>query len=322
MGIRVIGTGSAVPERVITNDDLAAIMDTSDEWIRTRTGIAERHILSDGESLTDLATAAAERAIEMSGVAPEDIGVVICSTLRGDYLTPGVAALVSNGLSVPSGAVIYDINMACSGFVVALNAAAAHLAAGASKYALVIAAEGLSRLVDWSDRGTSVLVGDGAGAVVVEYGESFLWDFEMRTDSDPSVLHVNRTTDNCPYNTEENDGFMIMAGQEVYKFAVSSVVERVGSILQRNSLTVEDVSKVLLHQANMRINRSAVSKLGGGEDKFPHNMERYGNSSSATVPILFDELARKNTFRCGDKIILCAFGAGMTSAACLVEWGR
>jgi len=321
MSIKIIGTGSAVPKQIVTNDDLAQIMDTSDEWIRTRTGIEERHILGDGEGILDLARCAAENAIEMAGISPDEIGVFIATTLRGDYVTPGIAALISNELGIPHNAVVFDINMACSAFVVALNIARAQLHCSTSKYALVISAEALSRLVDWGDRSTCVLVGDGAGAVVVEKDADCAWDFEMHTNSDHSALRVDRVSDNCPYNSEEAEGFMLMNGQEVYKFAVSSVTTRVRSILERNGLVIDDVKKVLLHQANMRINRSAVTKLGGGDEKFPHNMERYGNTSSATVPILLDEVVRRGDVSQHDRLIFCAFGAGMTSAACLIECG-
>ena len=319
MGFKIIGTGSAAPKRAVTNDDLAKIMDTSDEWIRTRTGICERRILADDETLTDLAVCAGKGAIDMAGISAESVGVVICSTMCGDYITPAVAALAAGQLGVPENAVVLDMNMACSGFIVALNAAEAYLSSGMAKYALVISAEALSRLVDWSDRSTCVLVGDAAGAVVLEASDDIV-DFDIKTDGGFELLRIDRRSDNCPYNAAEESGVMRMNGQEVYKFAVSSVTERIESILKRNSLTIDGISRVLLHQANMRINSSAAHRLGGGDEKFPHNIERYGNTSSATIPVLLDELCRDGKLEAGTKMIFCAFGAGMTSAACLIDW--
>ena len=321
MGMRIAGCGMAAPERIVTNDDLAKLMDTSDEWISTRTGIRRRHVLSGSEELAPLGAAAAKKAIANSGLEAQQIDLCIVTTVAGDYKTPSMSCLISGMLGLHC--ITLDINMACCSFIYALNTAWAYLSSGLARNALVISAESMTRLSDWNDRSTCVLFGDGSGAVVLTLDEDRADPvFDLKAEGSEGWRHLYsfRQTGNSPFLDETKtggDGFLHMDGQDIYKFAVSSVCERVRGVMEKAGVNDGDVGAYLLHQANLRIMKSAAAKLGGAE-KFLHNIEEYGNTSSASIPILLAEKCAD--FKRGEKIIMCAFGAGLSSAACLLEW--
>ncbi len=316
MGLKIIGTGAALPSKVVTNDDLTAHMETSDEWISQRTGIRQRRILSGSETLLELGTTAAKQAIGEAGITPDEIDLLIVSTLGGDYKTPSMSCLLAGELGIDC--ITMDINMACCGFLYALNTVTAYINAGMAKRALIVSTEALSRLADWTDRSTCILFGDAAAAAVLEQGDSDpIFSMQVTGKNGWEHLHALRSTDNCPFNDFEDEGRLHMNGQDIYKFAVSSITARINEVLDKCALTIDDIDKVLLHQANLRIIKGAVTRFGH-PDKFPHNIENYGNTSSASVPLLLHEEAKN--LRRGDKLILCAFGAGLSSAACLLEW--
>lgn len=320
MSFQISGTGSALPQNVVTNDDLAAFIDTSDEWIRTRTGIQSRRILTDGESLLSLAAEACDKAMADAGIAPDTVDLLICTTLVGDYISPAMSCLIAKACGLSGRAITLDMNMGCCGFIYGLNMANAYFTSGAVKRAVVVSAEGLSRLVNWEDRSTCCLFGDAAGAVVLTAKEGAKIDFDLKVSGNSDILNITRGGDNCRYNSYDGRAALGMNGQEVYKFAVSSIAERIGEICARNGLSYNDISKFFLHQANMRIINSAIRHTGVPDEKIPHNIERTGNTSSATIPVLLDEVSRAGGLARGDRIILCAFGAGLASAACLLEW--
>ncbi len=319
MGIRILGTGSAVPARTVTNDDLSLILDTSDEWIRTRTGIQTRHILGDEESLISLGTAAVERALDMAQVEKPNIDLLILCTVGGDWVSPSGSAILQKTVGLPDHCITFDLNMGCCGFIYGLHVAAAYLASGMAHRAVVVSTEAISRHADWTDRATCCLFGDAAGAVVVEATDAPT-RFDIKVTGDDAHLGIHRGEDNCPYHTSGAPHQLYMNGQEIYKFAVSSVAERIEALLASAALSSDDIELFFLHQANMRIIDSAIRRLHVSPDKFPHNIEHYGNTSSASIPLLLDEVNRAGRIARGQKLILCAFGSGLASAACLVEW--
>lgn len=321
MSFQILGTGSSLPKTIVTNEDLTRFLDTSDEWIRTRTGICTRHVMNDDESLLSLATDACKKALENADADPADIELLICTTLLGDYVSPAMSCLIAAELGLSDRCITLDMNMGCCGFEYGLHAANAYFSSGAvTKKAIVVSAEGLSRVTDWNDRATCCLFGDASGAVVLSAAPDRKVDFDWKVNGNADVLFIERHSDNAPWNTFEGKGTLGMNGQEVFKFAVSSINERINALLDKNGVSADDVSKFFLHQANIRIINSAIHKMGVAPEKFPHNIERYGNTSSATIPVLLDEVNRAGELHRGDKIVLCAFGAGLASAACLLEW--
>lgn len=319
MGLKILGTGSCVPAQIITNDDLSQILDTNDEWIRTRTGISTRHILNDEESLVKLGTTAVENAMAMADTDRSEIGLLICCTVGGDWLTPSGAAMIKESLGLSERCVTFDLNMGCCGFVYGLHAAMAYLESGLCRKAAVVSTEALSRHADWTDRSTCCLFGDAAGAVVVERSDTPT-PFNIKVNGDARFLGIDRGTDNCPYHTSGEPHKLFMNGQVIYKFAVSAVPKCIDELLAETGLSGDDIDLYFLHQANMRIIDSSIRQLGQPAEKFPHNIENYGNTSSATIPLLLDEVNRQGSLARGQKIILCAFGAGLASAGCLIEW--
>lgn len=324
MRTRIIGTGSFAPPRVVTNDDLAEIVETSDEWIRTRTGINQRRI-SEGPGVTDMAAEAARRAIEDAGIKPEEIDIIIIATTTADYCFPSAACEVQ-GIVGAVNAVGYDISAACSGFIFALNTADAFIRAGTCQTGLIIGVDNLSKIVDWTDRSTCVLFGDGAGAAVVRRGQDKEGKGLIRTEmgSDgrkASVLQCqSRTMGNFLTGTVPKPGYITMEGQEVFKFAVKKVPECVRKLLIDSGTDMDQVKYLILHQANYRICESIAKRLNISMDKIPINIERYGNTSGATIPMLLDELNREGRLEKGDKLVLAGFGAGLTWGAVLLEW--
>lgn len=320
MTTRIIGTGRAIPNRNVTNDELAKVMDTSDEWICSRTGIRSRNIAVE-ETTTSMAAAAARKAVERSGITPEEIDLIIVGTVSSDMYYPSTACLVQAELGAVN-AVAFDLAAGCSGFLFALNTAHSYLSSGMAKCALIIGAETLSKMMDWSDRSTCVLFGDGAGAAVVKADTVGIRSVVAHSDgSGGDVLTCeNRVTGNLLVQREQQFNYTQMAGQEVFKFAVKMVPKCIQEVLDKGGLTVEDVDYFLLHQANKRIIESVAKRLKVSLDKFPMNIECYGNTSAASIPILLDELVEEGRFKKGDIIVMSGFGAGLTWGATLLEW--
>ena len=317
---RIVGTGSYVPEQIVTNDDLAKIVETNDEWIRTRTGIRQRRIATS-EGTSDLAAKAAERAIEQAGIKPEEIDLIILATSSQDYCFPSGACEVQGRVGAVN-AVCYDLSAACTGFVFALNTAQAFIQSGVYRTALVVGSEVLSKLIDWKDRSTCVLFGDGAGAVVVRADETGILGFQMHSDGTKgNVLTCGaRSNGNFLMNQKPELSYMTMDGQEVFKFAVKKVPEVISQLLEKTGTPIEEIRYFVLHQANYRIIESVAKRLKVGMEKFQANMEYYGNTSGASIPLLLDEMNRAGKLNPGDKIILSGFGGGLTWGATLIQW--
>lgn len=317
MNFNIVGTGSYLPEKVVTNDDIAKIVETSDEWIRQRVGISERRIATH-ETCVDMAVGAANAALEAAGIKADELDLILASTVSGDDASPSVACMVQNRIG--ASCMAYDINAACSAFLFLLETAAGYFARGKVKKALVIGAEKLSRILDWTDRSTCVIFGDGAGAAVLELGDGYV-DSTFDVKGGDDVIKIPHYHGNSPFDiTEKLSPFIHMAGQETFKFAVSSITRDVAMLLERNNLTPEDIKYIVPHQANARIIDTAARRLKMPLEKFYMNIDRLGNTSSASVPIALDELARSGKLKKGDKIILCAFGGGLASAAALMVW--
>lgn len=320
MTIRIMGTGSYLPENIVTNDDLAKIMDTSDEWIASRTGIRARHLVKE-ETTAQMSAEAAKKALDEAGMKAEDLDLIIVGTLSGDYVTPSTACEVQAILGAEK-AVAFDINAACSGFMFAMNTAYAYIHSGIYQNALVIGAETLSKLMDWNDRSTCVLFGDGAGAAVVRADKAGLIHFTQGADgSKGMVLSCRGRMNNNPLvkNSGKPD-YVSMDGQEVYKFAVSTVPASIQKVLEEADLEVTDIKYFLLHQANIRIIQSVAKRLKADINKFPTTLEYCGNISAGSVPILLDEVNKKGMLQRGDKLVMAGFGAGLTWSAAVIEW--
>ena len=317
--MKIIGTGRAHPAKVVTNAMLEQFLDTSDEWIKTRTGMSERRVISS-ERLEDLAAEASLQAIADAGLKPADIDYIICSNVVNEYITPGLSCIVQGAIGAKCACV--DVNAACSGFIYALDMADDRLKSGKAKNILVVAAEEPTRMVDWNDRSLCVLFGDGAGAVVVTEGEGMICS-RLTTTSKIDCLHYLRTLEPTPYITkEEYSAPMYMNGKEVFKTAVLSSSRDIKVMLDEACLKPSDIKYYVLHQANMRIIEAIANWLKLDMSHFPTNVERCGNTSSASVPLLLDELAREGKLQKGDKILMSAFGAGFTTGACIIEWTK
>lgn len=321
MKTRIIGTGSCLPKTVVTNDDLSKIMDTSDEWISSRTGIRERHLAVE-ETTASMSIEAAKRAMENAGVTAGEIDLIILGTVSGDFVTPACACEVQAAIGADRAAA-FDINAACSGFMFALNIANAYIQAGLYRTALILGAETLSKIVDWEDRSTCVLFGDGAGAAVVRADEACgLLAFDQGSDgSKGEVLACPGRANNNPLvKTYQKFPYVHMDGQEVYKFAVTTVPASLQRTIEAAGLTPADIDYFALHQANIRIIQSVSKRLHVSEDKFPISLDHCGNISAASVPILLDEMNRKGLLKPGMKVALSGFGGGLTWASAVIEW--
>ncbi len=304
----------------MTNDALSAIMDTSDEWISSRTGIRERRLVKE-ETTTSMSVAAAKRAMENAGITAQEIDLIIVGTITGDYVTPSTACQVQAALGAGK-AVAFDINAACSGFLFALHIADAYLKSGIYKTALILGAETLSKIMNWNDRSTCVLFGDGAGAAVVRSERTGLLAYDQGSDgARGAVLTCRNRENNNPYvkNPMEPD-YTKMDGQEVYKFAVTTVPASIKKVVEEAGLTIEDIDYFALHQANIRIIQSVAKRLKAPETKFPTSLDHCGNISAASVPILLDEMNRKGLLKPGMKIVLSGFGGGLTWGSAVLEW--
>ena len=315
--MKIIGTGSALPSLSVTNEMLSVFMDTSDEWIRTRTGILERRIISD-ENLKDLAVEAAKRALEEAKMDGSELDYIICSNVVNYYVTPSLSCLIAGEINASCPCV--DLNAACSGFVYGLDMAQAYQMSGKAKNILVICAEEPTRMCSWKDRNTAVLFGDGAAAAVVTEGDDFKASY-ITARHRPEILYYQRPLEDCPFVKYQQRGVpMYMNGKEVFKMAVNASVEGIERILKETGLTADQVDHYILHQANMRIIETIRTQLHQPVGKFPHNIERLGNTSSATIPILLDELNKTGKLKNGDTIVLSGFGAGFTAGTCLFTW--
>ena len=317
--MKIIGTGRAHPVKEVTNAMLEKFLDTSDEWIKERTGMSVRKVISD-EKLEDLAIEASRQAIENAGLKATDIDYIICSNVVNEYVTPGLSCIIQGGVGAKCASV--DVNAACSGFIYALDMADDRIKSGKAKNILVVAAEEPTRMVDWTDRSTCVLFGDGAGAVVVTEGEGLICS-RLTTVSKTACLHYLRKLEPTPYITkEEIAGPMYMNGREVFKTAVLSSVKDITSLLKEAGLQPSDLKYYVLHQANMRIIEAVANYLKLDLSYFPTNVERCGNTSSASIALLLDELHKDGKLQRGDKIFMSAFGAGFTTGACIFEWTK
>jgi 3-oxoacyl-[acyl-carrier-protein] synthase III len=316
--IGVTGLGTHVPERVLTNDELAQIVETTDEWIQERTGIRERRIAADDEALTDIALPAAEAALADAGVEPADIDLLICATVTPDMMFPTSSALLADTLGMPNAAA-YDLLAGCTGFVYAIAQAYGMLASGLSRRALVVGGDVLSKILDWEDRSTLVLFGDGAGAVVMEPVESggFL-GFELGADGGGGENlwypgSGSRSFDNP-------DAILKMNGREVFKFATRIMVYSAEQLLPACGKTVDDVDVYIPHQANKRIIDYAVAKLGIPSEKTIVNVDRYGNTSSGSIPLALEDARAEGRLHEGALVLMTGMGAGLTWGSALIEW--
>ncbi len=321
MSLQILGTGSALPKTVKNNNDLASFLDTSNEWILERTGIRERHWLN-GETVDELAVLAARRALEDAGVQAGELDYILCATLGGEYITPPLACLVQKALGAQCPAL--DLNAACSGFLYALDMAAACLARGAQKV-LVLGAEGLTRFADMTDRSTCVLFGDGAGAVVAGQGDGMPY-MKLVSDGQTDMLNIPAASGNMPkvqtpLREDRPPAFVHMVGGEVYKFAVRAVAEGITEAMESLGLAPGDIDHVLLHQANLRIIEAAKKKLAIPPERFHINIDRMGNMSAASVPVLLDECNRAGLLHPGELLVLNAFGGGLTIGTAVLRWG-
>ncbi|MBI4814987.1 MAG: ketoacyl-ACP synthase III [Deltaproteobacteria bacterium] len=321
---RIVGTGSYAPERILTNAELAARIDTSDEWITSRTGIKERHLAAEGEQTSDMAVAAARRALEMAGKQPSDLDLIIVGTISGDMPMPSTATFVAHklGIRVPA----FDISAACAGSVYGLSIADQFVKSGSKKCVLVVGVELLSRLLDWEDRNTCVLFGDAAGAMIIAPSDSdrgvlstHLWADGSQT----GILNIPGGGSLHPASHEVIDQRLHkvkMLGREVYKFAIRSLTDVVMEAVKANGLTVADIDHLVPHQANIRIVEQVMEKLGLPPEKAILNIHRFGNTSSASVPVTLDEGVRSGRIKQGDLVAMMAIGAGMTWGSALVRW--
>jgi 3-oxoacyl-[acyl-carrier-protein] synthase-3 len=316
--VSVTGLGCHVPERVVTNDELAAMVDTNDEWIRERTGIRERRIAADDEALTDIALPACRRALEMAGADPASIDLLIVATVTPDMSFPSAGALLAAELGMPDAAA-YDLSAGCTGFVYALAQAHSMLASGLAKRALVVGGDVLSKILDWTDRSTVVLFGDGAGAVVMEVvDEGGFLGFELGADGAGGANLWLPGSGSRRF--DDPTKFVKMNGREVFKFATRVMVSSAQAILAECGKTVGDIDVYVPHQANVRIIDHAVRKLGVAQEKTVVNVERYGNTSSGSIPLALADAADDGRLRPGRLVLLTGMGAGLTWGSALIEW--
>ena len=313
-GLAILGTGRCLPRRCVTNDEMALRVETSDEWIATRTGIRQRYFASPDEPLAVQAAQAARLAMEQAGVGPGQIGLCVAASFTADHATPALACEVHGLLGLPETAFAFDVNAACTGFLAALETARCMLAAGnpAAPGALVIGAEQVSRVLDMDDRSTCVLFGDGAGAAVVRLDEAHPYWCRLGSRGDAAILHAG--------GPGSADPWLHMDGKAVFRFASDTVPACLTALLADAGCTMEQVDWVVCHQANGRIIDHVVKKLGAPPEKFYKNMQRYANTSAASIPLALDEMAREGLLRAGQKVACVGFGAGLTWGGALLTW--
>ncbi len=319
MSFSILGTGSALPATIITNDDLSRIVDTSDEWIRSRTGIGQRRVCTT-ETITDLAYQAAVAALENSGCRAEELNLIICATMTADDATPSMACLLQQRLGAVCAA--FDINAACTGFLYAMDIAAAYFSRKPDYKILIVGADAMSKAVDWQDRSTCVLFGDGAGAAVLGAGNDLL-AIEIGANGNRSPLYAPAMAGNCPFRNDVKQSlYLVMDGQEVFRFAVTAMAQTIDRVLQKAGLAKESLTWILPHQANIRIIDAAIHRMKLPGEICLTNIEQYGNTSAACVAILLDESNRSGKFKKGDLLALTAFGGGLTTGACILRWNK
>ncbi len=322
---RIVGTGSYLPAQVVTNAELAKRVDTSDEWIRTRTGIRERRIAAEEETTSDMGTEAANRAVAHAGIAPSEIDLIVLATATPDMSFPSSACIVQHRLGI-IGKPAFDLSAACSGFLYALGVADQFLRNRSARTALVIGAEKFSRVLDWSDRNTCVLFGDGAGAAILraEEGERGILSTHLHADGTyADMLMVARSGSRNPITQElirTEAEYLVMRGNELFRVAVKTLEEAVLEALAANGLQAADVDLLIPHQANIRIIAATAKRLGLPMEKVVVNLERYGNTSAASIPIALDEAVRTDRIRPGDHVLFESFGGGLTWASALLKW--
>lgn len=316
-GIDILGTGCYAPSHTLSNDDLSTMVDTSDEWIYPRTGIKKRHI-SQTENTSELAYQAAKKALENSGVAKEDIGFIIVATCSADHIMPSAACMLQKKLGLSEQVMAFDMNAACTGFVYALSVANAMLATRPDKLALVIGAEVFSKMLDYTDRSTCILFGDGAGAVIAKHNPNaqFYESISSRGDVETEYIHIP----GVPFADHQEPSYCKMNGQEVFKFAVESPVRSIKQVLSDLNYTIDEMDYILFHQANSRIISSISKRLKIKEEQIYTNIEEYGNTSAASIPIMLDEMNQKGLLKKGMKLLLVGFGAGLTWGTIYLEW--
>ncbi|MDY3302682.1 MAG: beta-ketoacyl-ACP synthase III [Clostridia bacterium] len=317
MSIKIIGTGSYVPEKIVTNDDLTKLVDTSDEWIVQRVGVKQRHV-SETETAGDMACRAAERALESAGITADKIDLIVAATFTSETFCPTVGGFVQQ--SIGANCPAFDVNSACSGFLFALDIAASYIMRKAAKNVLVIGSERVSKIIDWTDRNTCVIFGDGAGAFVITEGDGYL-SSKLYTNGGDDVIKVpSYNAESVFYKGESQSPHIFMKGQETFRFAVTRIANDVKEVAEKAGISLSDIDFVIPHQANIRIIDFASKKLGIGKEKFFVNIDKYGNTSSASVPMAFDELAESGKLKRGDIVAMCAFGGGLSSAACIIKY--
>jgi len=316
---RVIGTGSYLPSKVLTNFDLEKIVDTTHDWILTRSGIVERHIAADGELTSDLALQAARRAIETAGISTAEIDLIIVATTSPDQVFPSTACILQDKLGIKNCSAAFDMQAVCSGFVYAMNMADLYIRGGQAKTALVVGAEILSRMLDWNDRATCVLFGDGAGAVLLRASDT-PGIVASRLHADGSHRDMLKAEGNIRNGVVQGEPFISMDGKAVFKFAVNVLSDVVEEILKENKLQGSDIDWLVPHQANIRIMEATAKKLGLSMDNVVVTVAKHGNTSAASIPLALDTAVRDGRIKSGQNILLEAVGGGFTWGAVLIRW--
>jgi len=318
---KIIGVGSCVPEKVVTNDDLAKLVDTNDDWIRARTGIKQRRISDENTATSDLALVAAQKALASAKISADELDLIVVGTTSPDYLFPSVACILQNKLGAKKAAA-FDVSAACSGFNYALNVGNNFINNGVYKNILVVGADTLTKYLNWQDRGTCILFGDGAGAVVLTQSDDDTgiianWLKAEGHMGDKLIMPGGGSRD----PEEKNGRFITMDGKEVFKFAVRVLEESIAEVLKRANLTIEDIDLLIPHQANDRIIGHVVKKMKLPKEKVYVNLQKYGNTSAASIPLALDEALAEGKIKKGDIIVLSGFGAGLTCGANVIKWG-
>ena len=326
----ICGTGACVPDRILDNNEIAQFVDTSDQWIQERTGVIRRRI-AQTETTASMAAEAGRQALEEAGIRPEEIDMILAATATPDHIFPCAACEIQERLQAVN-AVCFDLNAACSGFLFAYQTAQAYIASGMFRTILVVGSESLSRIVNWEDRGTCILFGDGSGAAVLRAKEGKNWIPAAHSDGKggPALLcpgpNVSGNGGNLPgSDSAEGSGLertgITMDGKAVFQFAVRKVPEVIREVLDANGLSADDIDWFILHQANRRIVESVAKRLKTDIERFPMNLQEYGNTSSASIPILLNEMNREGLLKKGQKLVMAGFGAGLSWGAAVLEWG-
>lgn len=308
-GLKLISTGRALPQTAVSNDDMRRYVETSDEWIASRTGIRQRYFCGEGETATTLAIDAAQKALAASGLNPSEIGCVLVATSSGEYVMPSTACLVHAALGLPQDIPAMDVGAACAGFLFAMETARGLLLANQKRYALVIGAEQMSSVLDMTDRNTCVLFGDGAGAAIFELCADAPYEHIVGVRGD-TLIRVGG-----PLRAQH----MTMDGQAVFRFAVTTIPQCVNALVQKVGITTDDIDWVVCHQANVRILDASIRRLGMPAEKFYRNLDRYANTSAASIPLALDEMRENGLLQPGQKMILVGFGGGLTWAGVYME---